>query len=744
MSPRALILDQYAIGTLSNSAISEDWFENYAIPIDVKGLRRVNIGDCIYILSDRADESTRLLVINTSTSNVLNIPNSKRHLFSRILQVALVQFERGRVNLPVSWKSYRDSLRSSRLSIYALTAAMGEGQRLYFETAPRHTNHVYAYALTQNVADFDDVVADNDVFSGAWNNYVDALLAQPSPPDERGGALGIVLTPTLGSILVGNATLEEWYNRRLTKEQRAFVDKDHSAPVRLKGSAGTGKTVSMAIKCLRDVYRLDDEGANARVAFVTHSSALAYDVLPSMFYGLDPTHRWTQLKTAQLWLGSVYELAQDLLQYKDKGLKPLSTDGREGREFQQMLIDSAIKDCFKNTAFIQHLLPACSLDFQERVRSSNLRESFVNELANEFASVIDAEFIRLGKPEAARYLEDTREVWQMPLPTSAERSVVLRIHEAYCQELERSSTLSMDQMIADLSRYLTSHEWRQLRDRQGFSVIFIDELHYFNRAERMIFHSLFKSQAMTMGRRVPLFMAYDLKQSPSDVFMRNSRLDGAGNIFKSVGAGETDLVELKSIFRSTPQIASFLTDLDASFPALDLEDEWGRYASDVRTESGPTPQLKVYASSQSLIDDVYARAGVRARDIGGWNVAVLCLSERLFDIYRQAGRIANKHIVISGRDQIADLRYAGGRVILSMPEYVAGLQFENVFLIHIDRVEQAEDSFGVGPQRRFISRCYLGASRATRELFVASASDRGGPAAVLDGPLGRKSLQRAL
>ena len=48
-------------------------------------------------------------------------------------------------------------------------------------------------------------------------------------------------------------------------------------------------------------------------------------------------------------VGSIYELARDLLQYERKELKPLSTDGQEGREFQTLLIDDAINACLKNT-----------------------------------------------------------------------------------------------------------------------------------------------------------------------------------------------------------------------------------------------------------------------------------------------------------------------------------------------------------------------------------------------------------
>ena len=497
----------------------------------------------------------------------------------------------------------------------------------------------------------------------------------------------------------------------------------------------------MAIKCLRDAYRFNDNGKPTRIGFLTHSSALAHDVVLSMFYALDPRERWKNMQNERIiWLGSLYELAQEFLQYERKDLTPLSIDGRDGRELQYLLINDAIDRCLSNTK--PGVRDLVNSKLMSALNSEERRDQLIAELMNEFACVIDAEGVRKGTPASEKYLTASREAWQMELSSEAERQAILDIHEEYCRELNQSKTLSMDQMVADFNRYLLTHEWRQLRERKGFDVIFVDELHCFNRAERMIFHNLFKTSASENGK-YPLFMAYDLKQGSTDALLNYMDTERSQEMFKSIKIGETKLVELTEVFRSTPEIAEFLKDLDGSFPALELGDDWGGYSVESRNESGDIPMLQDYRTTQDLLDDVFRKAQREVRRNGGRQVAVLCMNDRLFSQHLKAGRIAGKYLAIAARDQVNELKYAGKRCVFSTPEYVQGLQFQTVFLIHLDEVEIGADDVSMGARRRFISRCYLGASRAKTHLYIGSSRERGGHAHILNGPLRSGSLRDA-
>lgn len=734
MRVRALVLDADAVDTLDSALIEEAWFDHFGLPPDIHKIKRVVCDGIVYLLSKSCSDDARLLVIRVDDSKAFSGGRRARYPFERMLRVALHHF-RPEVAIPIQWQAFH---QGSLVSVYADNITKQSGLRLYFDQDPHGagSGHIYAYAAEEGSRKFSEVPKDMGVYDIALRNFVEAALTEPET-GSKAGDYGILLSEPLGAQLSGAASLSEWYNKKVTAQQKDFIDRPLNAPVRLRGAAGTGKTQSIAIKCLRELIRFEALGEPARLAVITHSSGLAHDVIRGMLYAMDQGEGWSKFKNAKLWLGTLYELAQDLLQYERKGLQPLSADGREGREYQRMLISSSIDYLERSSQFMLDLKHRCSVDFQS-LFSPDSRDQFVEELMNEFACVIDAENIQKGTAEAETYLKTSRESWQYPL-NEADRRVVLDIHERYSDLLRNENYLSMDQMIADFNRYLMTHEWRQLRDKNGFDVIFVDEYHYFNRAEAVALHHLFKTTASQEGK-LPLFMAYDLKQGPDDVSLSHGS-KGMLN-FMATRAGKSELVELTEVFRFTPEIADFMKDLDGAFPAMDLEGEWKPYVGSSKTENGDIPELWKLPTNQSLVDSVFAAAKSRASDLkeGGRQVAVLCMNERQFDQYQNAGRIKDSFVAITARDQMNELKYAKKKCVFSMPEFVAGLQFDTVFLIHVDEAELSDGARGSGFQRRFVSRCYVGASRAAAHLIIATSHERGGPSSILAGPLSRGSL----
>lgn len=732
MTISALVIDQKAISILDRAFVEDAWLQRFEIPQNTDGLRRVELNDVVYLLSEDADLDDGYLVINTAVFSPTNELAKPCSAFERMIRVALRHFDRS-IAIPIQWQPYHTG---SRLSVFAQSSRDSQ-QRIYFDQSPDSSSNLYAFTLTSSPEEQVGVQEDKALYKRAMESICDALLADvlTAPPV---GNFGVLLSESLGVRLASQGTLQEWYEQRLNREQRVFVDQPHDRPVRLRGAAGTGKTQSMVVKCLRDLYANADN--DKTFAFLTHSSALAHTVVRGMLHALDPTERWTSLKTPsgqpRLWIGTIYELAQDKLGYDKKGLTPLSLDGCDGREYQRILIAEAIDQVLKNPRIVLDLFPACQ-DFQERLRNHGKDALLIDELMNEFACVLDLEAIKKDTHEANRYARGAREPWQMLLPSEAHRRVVLEIHDIYRSLLRAAKMLSMDQMIADFDRYLGTHEWGALRDRDGFDLVFVDEYHYFTRAEAMLLHNLFKTRAQVNGRW-PLLMAYDIKQSTNDV-----AISGGIEKFRNPGVGESVLTELNQVYRSTPQITAFLRDLDASFPAMDLEGEYATYVAKSQQDNGEVPTLSVYRTDINLIDSVFEQATRMAREIdgGGSQVAVLCLNESLFDKIRLAGRVSDKIVSITNRDDFKELRYAKSKCVFSMPEFVAGLQFHTVFLIHVDSADYDENQ-GQGSRRRYVSRIYLGASRAARKVLLLSSKERGGPSQLLDVSLSNATLQR--
>lgn len=729
MSTKTLVIDEHALPILDSALVEDAWFKEFNLPSTATDLRRVVIDETIYIFSEKADESSGYAVILLGNTGVFSSKAQPRNIFERIIRVALTQFDRN-MSVPVPWQKFHSG---SKLSIYAESYIRGNMDRICFDRSPNGTANIYAFAVTSKAQDLENVPIDVTAYKDAMYNLIEALTSE-KPPVIDVGNLGIVLSKPLGIKLSGAGTLEQWYKERLNKEQLSFVDKPADGPVRLRGAAGTGKTQAMVVKCLRDLYLAEDEGQDLRFAFLTHSSALAHEIVRGMLYALDPSERWAKLVTndglPRLWIGTLYELAQMQLGYEKKGLRPLALDGIDGREYQRVIITEAIQTTQNDPRIALDVLSECP-DLASRIADPGCHHVLVEEIMNEFACSIDAENIRKGTAEAERYVKTDREPWQMHLPTPAHRKLILEIHHIYCQHLHREKYLSMDQMIADFGRYLSTHEWNHLKDQQGFDRIFIDEYHYFTRVETMILQNIFTNNAGKSGR-LPAYMAYDLKQST-----RDAGLGGGISRFRNPGVGESTPVNLTKVYRSSPEITAFLTDLDAAFPAIDLEGEFNTYIGESAQAHGDIPLLKIFDTNTQLIDSVFDQANMIGKGLPekGNDVAVLCLNEDLFNLYRNAGRIQDKFIAITSREDMKDLRYAKNRCVFSMPEYVAGLQFDTVFLIHCDDVDLSVEHVSQGARRRYISRMYLGSSRAIHRLLIASSSERGGPSQILQASI---------
>lgn len=725
MTINTLVIDQHAINILDSAWIDDGWFTTFELPKNNKGIHRVHLNQTIYLLSEKADSLSSLLVVNVGENGIFAHAPKAGAAFERILRVAMHQFDRS-ISLPTLWKTYQ---QGALLSVFSQTPSRKEQHRIYFNLSPEKSKNIYAFSITEEPRSLDSVTCDIEQYKKAVNGFDTAALTEPEAPPHVGD-FGILLNESLGMQISGASSLSEWINHRLNTNQLSFVRKSHDAPIRLRGVAGTGKTQAMVVKCLHDLYSDNDNDGDKTFLFLTHNSALAHEIVRGMLFALDPSGRWLNLKTKsgqpKLKIGTIYELAQEQLGYEKKGLRPLSIDGREGREYQEMLINDGIDKITRDPRIASTILSKCK-EFQGKLADKAFRATIVPEIMNEFSCVLDVENIRKGTPSAENYLIAKREAWQLELKNEFEKRAILEIHDQYRISLKAENYLSMDQMIADFDRYLSTHEWNQLRDRDGFDLIFVDEYHFFTRVEAMTLHNLFKSRACKDGKW-PLIMAYDLKQSTSDV-----AISGGMERFRNPGVGESVPVELNQVYRSTPQIAAFLGDLDASFPAMDLQGEYETYSSKSSEYVGDVPELKNFQTSTDLIDKVFTQATDIARTIqeGGKGVAVLCMNETLFDTYCQAGRINDKFIALTSRENMRELRYAKKKCIFSMPEYVAGLQFDTVFLIHVDQVDFQSEYLSLGARRRYVSRAYLGASRAKKTLIISSALDRSGPSDIL-------------
>lgn len=743
---KAVVFTPTSLFRLSGFSITEPWFEAFGLPEDAAGLKRVIVNDVVYLLEKSLDdEDAPIIVVNQTGDHAVFAANTLSiNAFERMSTVARRIYTTS-VAIPTTWRPHYEG---TLWSVYAAFRDRGAGARLHFETRPAGRKDLFVFARTEEVKDFHKVPRDDAIYEDARRHLAEAILTQSPDSGADRSRAGIILSQRLPQGFVQGASLEEWYASKLTEEQREFVDKPYDGPVRLRGAAGTGKTLSLVVKFLRDAAQFAAAKEKVSLGFLTHSHG-SVDLVNAIALSLDHTGLiHGTAGNCRIEIRTLYDLAHEHLRFELDELVPLSLDGREGRRLQFELIEALLIEMHSSPvvrAQFSDVTPELGARWAAAARKSEPR--FVAEIMNEFASVLDAEGIRAGEERGERYARGTgyRPAWLMRLDHEQDRRFLLEVHRRYRRMLGEMNTLSVDQMVADFNSFLDSNRWDRIRDRQGYDALFVDELHLFTAVERQTLHKLIKRKSEEgVPKRPPIFMAYDLKQSPRDAFTQYGEADN--NLFApTTGLQNADLVKLSKVFRYTPEIAKFLEDLDAAFPAIDIPGEWEAYAGEAQLASGNVPELTVFKDERSLFKRVFEDAVQHARSNpgGGRRVAVLCPSEEIFDVYLKAatGQYAGKFLPIVSREPVTELRHAGKRFIFSMPEYVAGLQFEMVFLIHVDTREAPIDA-GLGVRRRFISNVYLGSSRAEQVLRLSACASRGGASDILNLALERRTLKQ--
>jgi hypothetical protein len=739
-------LDSRAAGQLDLS----NFISREELPQSTSLASCTEVGDHGYILSYNHKPSDGLLTIKLGEDGPLSDleGSSKEEAFARILRCALMIFT-GRTSLiPIAWRPFHFKNR--------ITFQTGKkhnqphSARIVADVVQKDGPRVYAFHQdktgSQDISNFNpDISLLNEALEGIEEAERKRSEFKSKSHTEKLGS-NIFLEEDYLAKTGRYSSFDDWYNAKLTVSQRKFVDHPFSSSVRLVGPAGSGKTVTLAVKCLKELRRSAEENLNKRILFLTHASLTAKDI-ENLVLSMDQETALNALtcNPPALVITTLYALANSHMRYDLDNLTPVSLDGHEGRLLQSEILDSIISDEISSDWIT--FRSSCSEPFAtyiESAKDSPERRFFLWELLNEFACVLDAEGVRRGIDRREKYLTEKRKAWMMPIHSREEREVVLRLYDKFGAWLRESKAIGADQMIADFINYLDSYRWEATRQKEGFSAVFVDELHLFNRQERMLFSYLLSDPSAQPA----VFMAYDAKQSPRDTFLGLADSETQKyDLWKDARLGKTEKIELIDVFRYTPQIAKVLSMIDQSFPGQDLDSDWPNYSGISQTEDGPIPIFAELPSTPATYGIIFKRAKMLQDKLPkNARVAVLCCSQELFQKYLGFPDLRDNYLPVTSREEAVIHPQSRKKFIFSMPEYVAGLQYHTVILIDVNRGEVPEGPYSLSSLRKFVSSVYLGASRAEQVLEFYANTEHGGVApllslALLEGAIEAKDIE---
>lgn len=694
------------------------------------------VGDHGYLLSRAFQPHDAALTISLLPDGPLSSlgTDARQEALGRLLRCAVMIFAGRSRSIPVTWRAFhsgnRLTFQADRL-VRSNDGGRTNAGRIVIEIGQDFGQRLFAFLLDRSGArDLSTFTRPAGLLESSLAGIPSALSQEEAAPTEEGLKRSVTLDGALPVRLRG-LTTDDWYKSRLTERQRQFVDHPLTNSVRLVGAAGTGKTVALVVKCVRELKKARSAGGKSRFLFLTHATQSALDI-ENQVLGMEPEIgiEFLGSDAPELVVTTLYALANRQMRYDLDSLTPVSLDGHEGRAFQADLLNDVI-EAFRQGDWVvyRHACSAPFVAYMEADKSSMERRFFLWEVLNEFACVLDAEGVKSGTARREQYLTERRKAWMMSLATKEEREVVLALYDRFRAQLRDMKAIGGDQMVTDFLNHLDSFRWEATRADEGFDAVFVDELHLFNRQERLVFRHLLRAPDTPPA----IFMAYDAKQSPRDTFLQLPSLESKQlDFWRDAKLGKVEKIELVDVFRYTPQIAKVLSLVDESFPGQDLDEDWPAYSGISRLEDGPTPIACTLRSTVATYTIAFQRAQQLQRDLGkSGRVAVLCASNELFKRYLDFKELRASFLAVTSREEAAGVADSVRRFIFSMPEFVAGHQFDTVLLIDVNRNEVPDGPYAAAALRKFASQVYLGASRAERVLEIYASEEQGGLSSII-------------
>lgn len=521
--------------------------------------------------------------------------------------------------------------------------------------------------------------------------------------------------------------LANW-RRHLTTSQLKFVESPLTAPHRIEGPAGTGKTLCLVLKALK---LLGDEAAGGRAhksLFVTHSHATKTTI-----QNLFATNGGEKLSidlggesdsSQSIAVTTLHELCAHLLHQEISDVELVDRDAYESKQMQKLYASEAVERALSNELSSHRpFLGPSFLAFLESADRWAVAEMLQHEISVQIKGRAEEDFEKYKKLPALKY--------GMPLGNEADKAFVFLMYEEYQKELEGSAQFDTDDVVLSANSQLSTPIWRRRRIREGYDSIFVDETHLFNLNELSIFHKLTRSETAQ-----PIAYSVDRSQALGDRGWADEAFEG---LFNPDGvAGNLDTANVRSIFRCSPEIielalsvtssgatlfTNFHNPLSAAVSAFSAEDE----------RKCRKPSYIQYASDEVMFEDAFARADAMAKEMGvpRADVAVIAFGDATFEELRRASAKKPVEAIKSRGDQDAVNRAKqGNKYVLSAPEFVGGLEFAGVVLVGVDTGRVPPMSAGAGESQAFLNyaahqKLYVAITRAKFQVLVLGNRARG-------------------
>ncbi|MFD5804025.1 MULTISPECIES: UvrD-helicase domain-containing protein [unclassified Streptomyces] len=698
--------------------------------------------DCRFIVHREDDQDSRLILVNEWCWGLIteNTTETATRFLERIDRASRAMAHPP-VSLPHQWSKFS---YENFLAFFALPRNLNQ-ESLRWVAESLQGGHAAFWWLTDrnDPKPLQSFTIDHAPVSDAIFGYhqaLDSAVQTFSGVKEKPQ----LLQPSIDLMRVGAGSVareraySEWLPQ-LTEAQRDILDNTLADPLKIRGVAGSGKTLTLQLKALHELYTTTSaavsnaqsptsgSGVLPRILFLTHSWAMAEQV-EEAFRRLD--ERGLSSKIDVMPLLYLKEWLQGPLSSE---VEVLGEDSLDGKQQQMRLIGEAIEH-IKSSTWTSYKTNVSDWVRQgvdaDRDEAGRLRLCWA--LLREFAEVFDSREIKTLPNALQKYIDLPRESWMVPLETKADRELSFRVYKYYVRQLVEEGLVTTDQVVDDLRRDLEKYEWNAVRSGRGYDIVFVDEFHLFSDPERYLLHLLTRE-----AEKPPrLVMAMDPSQSVFLLLTGLAETDISRTASGMIQRGQTKSIDLKTTHRFTEPIFKFLRYLHSQMPnVVELGHDW---VYDAIPDAGKTgrelPRARFVSRHQLAETGVAEAFALHAASTQEQRVALIGIGnselEAIREVLKNSGHSTASYVLIDGRDEIERLRYSRRALIVTAAEYAAGLQFSHVVVVG-GTSGNHEYGHGTSAMRALYSQFYLAASRAEEHLTVVAPQEQGGFGEVL-------------
>jgi len=707
-------------------------------------------GQCF--LCHRADDSnSNLVMVDEAAWEAAQVhtPSRSEDMLRRIDRVAW-EMCHPPISLPWSWSKYS---YANLVAFFAFPRFLNpDSSRWIAEALPQGDACFWRLTDRSDQLRLENFEPDRSRIGQVRSLFPQAIAKCKELFPEQPVAAAQLLQPTidLGKVsfgsVVGTETFTTW-RRMLTSEQRRVLDLA-TMPIKIRGAAGTGKTLVMMLKALNELYAdldrretsnsagNDTEQNRARILFVTHSWAMADQVAEGLQLLDERDVASTLIDVMPL------TFLREYIQGQQADTEVFGEDSLDGKQRQLDLISRAIDDVIATTwsSYEDDVSPWVRIGAQDGP-GTHARKRLCWSLMREFTEVIDANRLKPGINAMRRYIGIDRAGWMVPLDTKGDREFAFGIYSSYVEYLVTKQQLTIDQAVSDFRGFLESYVWNLRRRDRGYDLIFVDEFHLFNDTERLIIH-LLTSESEEYPK---IILAMDPYQSPF-AYVTGLKEDELSHAAKEIIGNPKHLpiVDFMKSYRFGPRILAFVRHIHDRVPNLvDVGHDWQYAISDDSNSTGDELPVIHFISKDDVISEALGiakrlnRGG--GRDEKDRRVALVGIGNSdLMDVAAYlAGNPESKanFEVVKSRDDYYQLNYSRKAIVVTSALYAAGLQFSDVVVVSTSADSPEFGPAGTGAHKATLTYLYLAITRARNTLHIVCPTDDGVLAETLKVPV---------